>query len=198
MTPDETYFAIERILKTHKHPKATFMGHSFGTMICAAVCRASPATSPESIVDGLILADPICFLAHHSLARNFAYRAPATATQLVIDLFAAREIGTSWYIMRRFCWNQCMFPIAWTRRHQKPLLLQGNLSPVLPQKTRVFLSRNDTLLDMTKVAAYLKAQVGLDGKDDEDQLVMMEGMDHAQFLLRAKWFSKILKAAREC
>ncbi|KAF9178720.1 hypothetical protein BGZ51_007465 [Haplosporangium sp. Z 767] len=198
MTPDETYFAIERILKTHKHSKATFMGHSFGTMICAAVCRASPATSPNSIVDGLILADPICFLTHHSLARNFAYRAPATATQLVIDLFAAREIGTSWYIMRRFCWSQCMFPIAWARRHQKPLLLQGSLSPVLPQKTRVFLSRNDTLLDMTKVATYLKTQVGLEGKDDEDQLVMMEGMDHAQFLLRTKWFSKILKAAREC
>ncbi|KAG0041596.1 hypothetical protein BGZ83_001598 [Gryganskiella cystojenkinii] len=198
MTPDETYFAIERILKTHSHPKATFFGHSLGTMLCAAVCRASPASSPTSIVAGLILADPICFLTHHSIARNFAYRIPATASQLVMDLFAAREIGTSWYIMRRFCWNQCvMFPIAWSKRNQKPLKLQGKLSPVLPKKTRVFLSRNDNLLDMTKIEAYLKDLVGLD-PEREDELVVMEEMDHAQFLLRPDWFRRVLKAAREC
>lgn len=197
LTPDQTYFAIERILKMHGHTSATFMGHSLGTMLCAAVCRASPASSAKSIIAGLILTDPICFLTHHSIARNFAYRSPSTASQLVMDLFAAREIGTSWYIMRRFCWNQCvMFPIAWSRRRQSMLPLQGRLSPVLPKKTRVFLSRNDNLLDMDKVEKYLKQQVGLVNKNDE--LVVMDGMDHAQFLLRPEWFSKVLKAAREC
>ncbi|KAG0078017.1 hypothetical protein BGZ93_000353 [Podila epicladia] len=197
LTPDQSYFAIERILKMHGHTSATFMGHSLGTMLCAAICRASPASSAKSIVAGLILADPICFLTHHSIARNFAYRSPSTASQLVMDLFAAREIGTSWYIMRRFCWNQCvMFPIAWSRRRQSMLPLQGKLSPVLPKNTRVFLSRNDNLLDMDKVEKYLKRQVGLVNKNDE--LVVMDGMDHAQFLLRPEWFSKVLKAAREC
>ncbi|KAF9378357.1 hypothetical protein CPB97_009611 [Podila verticillata] len=197
LTPDQTYFAIERILKMHGHTSATFMGHSLGTMLCAAVCRASPASSAKSIVAGLILTDPICFLTHHSIARNFAYRHPSTASQLVMDLFAAREIGTSWYIMRRFCWNQSvMFPIAWSRRRQSMLPLQGKLSPVLPKNTRVFLSRNDNLLDMDKVENYLKRQVGLVSKNDE--LVVMDGMDHAQFLLRPEWFSKVLKAAREC
>jgi len=197
LTPDQTYFAMERILKMHGHTSATFMGHSLGTMLCAAVCRASPASSAKSIVAGLVLTDPICFLTHHSIARNFAYRHPSTASQLVMDLFAAREIGTSWYIMRRFCWNQCvMFPIAWSRRRQSMLPLQGKLSPVLPKNTRVFLSRNDNLLDMDKVEKYLKRQVGLVNKNDE--LVVMDGMDHAQFLLRSEWFSKVLKAAREC
>jgi len=200
MSPDETYFAIERILRTQGHTKATFFGHSLGTMLCAAVCRASPGSSPKSIVAGLILVDPICFLTHHSIARNFAYRIPATASQLVMDLFAAREIGTSWYIMRRFCWDQCvMFPIAWSKRFQKPLKLQGKLSPVLPKNTRVFLSRNDNLLDMTKVEAYLKDLVGLDpNKEGLDELVVMEGMDHAQFLLRPEWFRRVMKAAQEC
>ncbi|KAG0377476.1 hypothetical protein BGX24_006047 [Mortierella sp. AD032] len=199
MTPDETYFVIERILKIHKHTKATFLGHSLGTMLCAAVCRASSATSPKSIVHGLILTDPICFLTHHSIAHNFAYRTPMTAAQLVMDLFAAREIGTSWFIMRRFCWTESViFPIAWSRRHQKPLVCQGKLSPVLPQRTRVFLSRNDNLLDMSKVAEYLRTMVGLEEGTDKDELVVMDGLDHAQLLLRPEWFSRILKAAREC
>ncbi|KAG0316878.1 hypothetical protein BGZ97_006257 [Linnemannia gamsii] len=203
MTPDETYFVIERILRIHKHPKATFLGHSLGTMLCAAVCRASPASSPKSIVHGLILTDPICFLTHHSIAHNFAYRTPSTASQLVMDLFAAREIGTSWFIMRRFCWTESViFPIAWSRRHQKPMVCQGKLSPVLPQRTRVFLSRNDNLLDMNKVAEYLRTKVGLieggEGGVGEDELVVMDGLDHAQLLLRPEWFSRILKAAREC
>ncbi|KAF9155183.1 hypothetical protein BG015_010765 [Linnemannia schmuckeri] len=199
MTPDETYFVVERILRIHKHPKATFLGHSLGTMLCAAICRASPASSPKSIVHGLILTDPICFLTHHSIARNFAYRTPATASQLVMDLFAAREIGTSWFIMRRFCWTESIiFPIAWSRRHQKPLVCQGKLSPVLPQRTRVFLSRNDNLLDMDKVAEYLRTKVGLEEGTEKDELVVMDGLDHAQLLLRPEWFSRILKAAREC
>jgi pimeloyl-ACP methyl ester carboxylesterase len=199
MTPDETFFAIRRILKTHGHPKDTFMGHSLGTMLCAAVCRGSSATSSDSIVAGLVLVDPVCFLTHHSIAHNFAYRIPATASQLVMDLFAAREIGTSWYIMRRFCWNQCvMFPIAWSRREQKPMLAQGRLSPVFPEKTRVFLSSNDTLLDMGKVATYLKTLVGLQEGQGEDGLVVMDSLDHAQFLLRPDWFQRIVQAAREC
>ncbi|KAG0004014.1 hypothetical protein BGZ65_001064 [Modicella reniformis] len=202
MTPDETYFAIEHVLKLHGHTTATFMGHSLGTMLCAAVCRANSATSQKSIVVGLILVDPICFLTHHSIAHNFAYRTPATASQLVMDLFASREIGTSWYIMRRFCWNQCvMFPIAWAKRHQKPLLCQGLLSPVLPEKTRVFLSENDNLMDMSNVAEYLKTQVGLvaqgEGKEGSE-LVVMKNLDHAQFLLQPHWFSSIIQAAHEC
>ncbi|KAF9134300.1 hypothetical protein BGW39_007468 [Mortierella sp. 14UC] len=199
MTPDETYFVIERILRIHKHSKATFLGHSLGTMLCAAVCRASSASSPKSIVHGLILTDPICFLTHHSIAHNFAYRTPATAAQLVMDLFAAREIGTSWFIMRRFCWTESViFPIAWSKRHQKPLVCQGKLSPVLPQKTRVFLSRNDNLLDMSKVAEYLRTRVGLEEGTEKDELVVMDGLDHAQLLMKPEWFSRILKAAREC
>ncbi|KAG9321508.1 hypothetical protein KVV02_001941 [Mortierella alpina] len=197
MTPDETYLAIERILKIHDYPKATFMGHSLGTMLCAAVCRASPASSSKSIVAGLILADPICFMTHHSIARNFAYRTPATAAELIMDLFAAREIGTSWYIMRRFCWDQCIvFPTAWKKRHESPKPFQGRLSPVLPKRTRVFLSRNDNLLDMDLIAEYLRTHVGL--KEEKEELHVMEDMDHAQFLLRPSWFFKVLKAAQEC
>ncbi|KAI1315039.1 hypothetical protein EDD11_001379 [Mortierella claussenii] len=199
MTPDETVLAIERILTRHQYPKATFMGHSLGTMLCAAMCRAHSASSSKSMVAGLVLVDPICFLTHHSIAHNFAYRTPTTASELVMDLFAAREIGTSWYIMRRFCWNQCvMFPIAWANRHQKPLLVQGKLSPVLPERTRIFLSRNDNLLDMNKVSQYLTAQVGLKQGLTEGELVVMEGLDHAQLLLRPDWFSRIVQAAREC
>ncbi|KAF9187990.1 hypothetical protein BGZ51_000925 [Haplosporangium sp. Z 767] len=197
MSPDETYFAIERILKTHRYPKATFMGHSLGTMICAAVCRASPASSPKSIVAGLILADPICFLTHHSIARNFAYRVPSTAAELIMDLFAARELGTSWYIMRRFSWDQVIFfPHCWKRRFEAPLPLQGKFSPVLPKKTRVFLSRKDNLLDMDMIADYLRTNVGL--REEKEELHVMEDMDHAQFLLRPVWFCKVLKAAQEC
>ncbi|KAG0319566.1 hypothetical protein BG000_003834 [Podila horticola] len=198
MTPDETYFALERILKRHNYPKATFMGHSLGTMLCAAVCRASPATQPKSIIAGLILADPICFLTHHSIARNFAYRVPSTASELIMDLFAAREIGTSWYIMRRFNWDQCvMFPIAWSKRNSykaRPLL--GRLSPVLPAMTRVFLSRKDNLLDMEMIAEYLRKQVGLE--ESKGELVVMEDMDHAGFLLQPSLFLNVLKAAEEC
>ncbi|KAF9354693.1 hypothetical protein BGX34_010852, partial [Mortierella sp. NVP85] len=200
MSPDETYFALERILKRHHYPKATFMGHSLGTMLCAAVCRASSATSPKSIVHGLVLADPICFLTHHSIARNFAYRAPSTANELIMDLFAAREIGTSWFIMRRFCWNQSiMFPVAWRRRFEKRKEESNSdvkLSPVLPKMTRVFLSRQDNLLDMGLVAEYLKQQVGL--SEERGELHVMEDLDHAAFLLRPSWFWKVLKAAEEC
>ncbi|KAG0227356.1 hypothetical protein BGW42_002998 [Actinomortierella wolfii] len=197
LSPDESYFAIERILHVHGYQKATFMGHSLGTMICSAIVRASPANSPKSIVAGLILVDPICFLTHHSIARNFAYRIPTTASQLIMDLFAARELGTSWFIMRRFCWNQCvMFPSAWRRRHHRPLPFQGKLSPVLPKMTRVFLSREDNLLDMNVIATYLKKHVGL--LEEREELVVMDHMDHAAFLLRPYWFAKVLKAAREC
>lgn len=208
MNPDEMYIAVERVLRDQGYAKATFMGHSLGTIVCAAICRASPASLPTSIISGLILADPICFFTLHSIARNFAYRTPSTASELIMGHFAAREIGTSWYIMRRFCWHQCiMFPIAWKHRDRskaKPFdsskdsvaSIQGRMSPVLPKQTRVFLSEKDNLLDMGMVAEYLRDQVGL--KEEKDELVFMEGMEHAQFLLHPSWFLKVLKAAQEC
>ncbi|GJJ68916.1 hypothetical protein EMPS_01262 [Entomortierella parvispora] len=208
MTPDEMYCAVERILKEQEYAKATFMGHSLGTIVCAAICRASPASSPISIISGLILADPICFFTLHSIARNFAYRTPSTASELIMGHFAAREIGTSWYIMRRFCWHQCvMFPVAWKHRDESVSKsfnvssdtfssIRGRLSPVLPKQTRVFLSEKDNLLDMGLVAEYLRDQVGL--KEEKEELVVMKGMEHAQFLLHPSWFLKMLKAALEC
>lgn len=62
----------------------------------------------------------------------------------------------------------------------------------------MFLSRNDNLLDMNKVADYLRTKVGLEEGTEKDELVVMDGLDHAQLLLRPEWFSRILKAAREC
>lgn len=217
MNPDEMSTAVERILKEQEYTKATFMGHSLGTIVCAAICRAHPASSPKSIVSGLILADPICFLTLHSIARNFAYRAPRRASEMIMSFFAAREIGTSWYIMRRFNWQQCvMFPIAWKHRDDHQIImapsssscfsvsggsgdlwpLQGRLSPVLPKKTSIFLSEKDNLLDMNMVADYLRDQVGL--KEEREELTFMPGMEHAQFLLHPSWFLKVLRAAQKC
>ncbi|KAG0201510.1 hypothetical protein BGX28_005696 [Mortierella sp. GBA30] len=194
ITLDDTYLAIERLLHNHRHTRATFMGHSFGTMLCAAICRASPTTLPKSIIAGMIFIDPICFLTHYSLARNFAYRTPSTACQLLIDLFAAGEISVAWYVMRRFNWTEgIIFPVSWARRHQKSLLYQGKLSPVLPERTRVFLSGKDDLLDMNEVAEYLRKQVGL-----EEELVIMEGLEHGQLLLHSESFLRVLRAAQEC
>lgn len=89
-----------------------------------------------------------------------------------------------------------MFPVAWKRKFEKRKEEEGRLSPVLPKMTRVFLSSQDNLLDMGLVAEYLKTQVGL--SEERGELHVMEGMDHAAFLLRPSWFFKVLKAAEEC
>jgi len=76
------------------------------------------------------------------------------------------------------------------------LSVRGPLSPVLPKKTRVFLSEKDNLLDMGMIAEYLRDQVGL--KEEKEELMVMKGMEHAEFLLHPSWFLKFLKAAQDC
>jgi pimeloyl-ACP methyl ester carboxylesterase len=82
-TMDETLVALEEIFSTENIEKATWMGHSLGSVICSWVCRERPQWLSK-----VVLLDPVVFkLWEHDVAFNFMYRPPKTGIDLLMWYF---------------------------------------------------------------------------------------------------------------
>ncbi|KAI8903583.1 hypothetical protein EDD86DRAFT_96895 [Gorgonomyces haynaldii] len=91
---------IQDIFKVHQIQKATFIGHSFGTICLAWIVNDCP-----QLVDACYFSDPVCFqLQEPDVCFNFVYRQPSNFFQIIVWFFAAREIGISSVLSRHFWW----------------------------------------------------------------------------------------------
>ncbi|RUP47012.1 Alpha/Beta hydrolase protein [Jimgerdemannia flammicorona] len=183
-TMQETVREIEQMLESHGHKQAVFVGHSLGSALLSWVIK-----NASKKVAGVVMIDPICFLLHyHDVAYNFVYRIPQRANEHIITFLASRELYISHYISRHFHWHQTAFFVPST--NPNPAISTTSVTP-LPQRTTVFLSEHDNLVNSPRVDAYLRSH------DVESHI--MPNLDHASFLFSSAWKSRILnKIAEHC
>jgi pimeloyl-ACP methyl ester carboxylesterase len=81
---------------------AHFIGHSFGTVVCAWVVRQAP-----EMVAAVTLIDPIPFLLNKAdVCYNFMYREAQSAWDVVVRYMVATELYTSYFLSRCFVWHE--------------------------------------------------------------------------------------------
>lgn len=92
---------VQSLLHMHGFAQASFVGHSFGTALCACVHTRYP-----DIVTSLYLLDPVCLiLPLPFVAFNFFYREPTSLTEWAIYNLYSREISVSHVLRRHFEWS---------------------------------------------------------------------------------------------
>ncbi|RHZ80313.1 hypothetical protein Glove_137g71 [Diversispora epigaea] len=171
-TMEEVVREIEIMLTKRGFHKATFVGHSMGTAVCAWIVKES-----RKMVGGLVMIDPIVFLLHYpNVAYNFVYRNPTAANEHFISFLASRELYISNFFSRHFHWYQCIL-------FAKPRNL-------LPANTYIYLSEHDNIVPTSDVHRYLvKNNVNAN---------IMKGLDHGCYLFHSKSVNRIINDIEKC
>lgn len=106
-SPEQFVDRVERILDRHNIAKASFVGHSFGSITAGWFVQAHPHR-----VSHLTLIDPVSLLLGlPNVAYSFLYREPSTMMEWIIHISAARELTISYSLRRHFFWyhnNLCL------------------------------------------------------------------------------------------
>ncbi|KAI8332868.1 Alpha/Beta hydrolase protein [Chlamydoabsidia padenii] len=202
-TMQEIGHDIHHMLHHHHCQNAVFVAHSLGTAVASWILQHLP-----TIVDSVILLDPICFMLHYDdICTNFVYRIPKTASESLVKYFVSTELYISHYISRHFHWFQCALYVTDQRNSgQRSSLKKKDMLPVspppsptptsrltaiasetaitLPHQTKVFLSERDNIVNSPRVNAYLSNH----GVNTE----LMSGLDHASFLIYPSWQQHII------
>ncbi|KAL1923426.1 uncharacterized protein VTP21DRAFT_8406 [Calcarisporiella thermophila] len=165
-TMSETLFAIDHLFKQHQITKATWIGHSFGTIIAGWVAKRRP-----KYIEQLLLIDPICFMLWEPYTvLNFVYRKPTSGLELMRWYLLQTELGISRVVCRAFWWHEALlFP------HQ------------LPQKlpTFVFISGGDRIVHGPRLRTYLERY--------NMNIIYWANAPHADFIIRTDKQYQILK-----
>jgi hypothetical protein len=136
-TPAKFAQEVQSLLNLHGFKQASFVGHSFGTALCACMHRCFP-----DIVTSLYLLDPVCLiLPLPFVAFNFMYREPTTSLKEwgIYNLYS-REISISNVLRRHFEWSDNVLYI-------------DDISPDVT--VHVFLAENDEVNCTRTIQKYL-------------------------------------------
>lgn len=132
----EMVASLTDMLASWRHPRAHFIGHSFGTVVLAWMVLRAP-----SLVSQVTFIDPVCFLlVKPDVCHNFIYRKPATPTQLFFNFFGARELFIAHSLSRNFFWFE---NLLWPEQLTMPAL--------------VVLSGKDSIVPAHSIRRYLAA-----------------------------------------
>jgi len=158
--------SIHLIFQRHQLSAATWVGHSFGTIVVAWVRHEAPL-----LISKLILIDPVCFaLWEHDIIFNFVYKQTQTNwLEVIIRHFVARECGVAATICRNFWWFHNIL-----------------LPEEVPQGSHVFVSTRDGIIDAGKVTWYLK--------EHQINVTQFQGLRHAEFLVKLGMLQQVVEA----
>jgi pimeloyl-ACP methyl ester carboxylesterase len=100
-TPEQYVSRVNRLLIRHNIERASFVGHSFGSITAGWFVRYFPEK-----VSHLTLIDPVSLLLGlPNVAYSFLYRKPSTLMEWIIHVTAARELTISYSLRRHFYWH---------------------------------------------------------------------------------------------
>eukprot|EP00435_Cladocopium_sp_Y103_P027522 s1436_g6.t2 len=154
----EMVACLRDMLLTWDHTSAHFVGHSFGSIVVAWMCR----NAQETVAVATFL-DPVCFLLiKPDVCYNFMYRQPETATQLLMHYFVARELYIAHSLSRNFFWYQ---NLLWPEELQVPCM--------------VMLSGEDSIVPAHSVRRYLTGWIERQ-KGDSFRLLWFPHMGHGE------------------
>ncbi|KAJ3011558.1 hypothetical protein HKX48_006774 [Thoreauomyces humboldtii] len=173
----DTRSLLVGMLAKDKHPKATFIGHSLGSVAVAWLLN-SPAH--RSRVGSVVLLDPVTFLlCDPTTAYNFLYRPPTEPLQLLMNYFVSRELYIAHSLSRHFHWSH-------------NILFAEDLPTVAHQglKNYVVLSETDLIVPSPRVRQYLEVR-NYENSDPRNtaNIVYHEGRNHGEMLFRPKLLS---------
>lgn len=153
----------------------TVLSHSNGTIVHGWLLKAIP-----KLVRRSCLVDPVCFaLWEPSIPYNFLYAPPKSPFQSLSRFFVARELGIANTLHRHFDWiSSLLYP------HQIPH------AKASPSKATIFLSENDSIVDVNRIGAYLRRE-GVEGVNVFPRAKHGEGM-----MGRGKGFRQVLDWVR--
>lgn len=154
----EMVACLRDMLLSWDHTSAHFVGHSFGSIVVAWMCR----NAPETVAVATFL-DPVCFLLiKPDVCYNFMYRQPETATQLLMHYFVARELYIAHSLSRNFFWYQ---NLLWPEELQVPCM--------------VMLSGEDSIVPAHSVRRYLTGWIERQ-KGNSFRLLWFPNMGHGE------------------
>lgn len=154
----EMVACLRDMLLSWDHTSAHFVGHSFGSIVVAWMCR----NAQETVAVATFL-DPVCFLLiKPDVCYNFMYRKPETATQLLMHYFVARELFIAHSLSRNFFWYQ---NLLWPEELQVPCM--------------VMLSGEDSIVPAHSVRRYLTGWIERQ-KGNSFRLLWFPNMGHGE------------------
>lgn len=154
----EMVACLRDMLLSWDYTSAHFVGHSFGSIVVAWMCR----NAQETVAVATFL-DPVCFLLiKPDVCYNFMYRQPETATQLLMHYFVARELYTAHSLSRNFFWYQ---NLLWPEELQVPCM--------------VMLSGEDSIVPAHSVRRYLTGWIERQ-KGNSFRLLWFPNMGHGE------------------
>ena len=154
----EMVACLRDMLLSWDHTSAHFVGHSFGSIVVAWMCR----NAKDTVAVATFL-DPVCFLLiKPDVCYNFMYRQPETATQLLMHYFVARELYIAHSLSRNFFWYQ---NLLWPEELQAPCM--------------VMLSGEDSIVPAHSVRRYLTGWMQRQG-GDSFRLLWFPKMGHGE------------------
>ncbi|KAI8881873.1 alpha/beta-hydrolase [Backusella circina FSU 941] len=172
----ETVNAIQDMLHHHHYKQAIFVSHSLGTGATSWLMNIRP-----ELVAGTVMIDPICFLLHyHHVAFNFVHRVPINLLEYVMHYGVARELYISNYLSRHFQWYEGIYFAS-----DAPTSTPSTAIKEPMKNATVFLSELDRIVGSQHVHDYLKER--------NIDVHLMPGLEHAGFIMSAKWKDIIVK-----
>lgn len=154
----EMVACLRDMLLSWDYTSAHFVGHSFGSIVVAWMCR----NAQETVAVATFL-DPVCFLLiKPDVCYNFMYRQPETATQLLMHYFVARELYIAHSLSRNFFWYQ---NLLWPEELQVPCM--------------VMLSGEDSIVPAHSVRRYLTGWIERQ-KGNSFRLLWFPNMGHGE------------------
>jgi len=176
---DGIQLATARHFPTNK--KFVLMGHSVGTCPITWCLRAFPES-----VEKIFLLDPVTLLlSNHDVAVNFLYRKSyKTISEIVIDLFASKEMFTRTFLGRHFFW------------FRNELWLEDVPGHV---ETTILIAGKDEIVNGESVRRLVES-LKLKSKNDEKQidLIYRESLTHAGMLLDRSIYSELRSNLSSC
>ncbi|TPX64204.1 hypothetical protein SpCBS45565_g06028 [Spizellomyces sp. 'palustris'] len=155
--PDTLNF-LSGMLRRDKHPRATFVAHSLGTVAVSWILK-SPLH--RNLVSSVVLLDPVTFLlCDPAIAYNFLYRPPTSVLELLMSYFVSREMYIAHSLSRHFHWSKNILfydelplPTADGRGGRNAVLLAGHDAIVPAPRVKAYLAAHhsqssETLLDV--------------------------------------------------
>ncbi|KAI9592680.1 hypothetical protein BDF19DRAFT_450626 [Syncephalis fuscata] len=155
-----------RIFDQHQLPPAIWMGHSFGTIVCAWMSNLDDS---HRYLQRTILIDPVCFqLWEPELIHNALYRSPSDWLLQLLRCVISSEHGIALTLSRHFWWYE-------------NILLPQNLR----KDSHVILAEHDGIINSYKLSSYLK--------DNNISYSILPKAIHAQFIMQPSIAQTILE-----
>mmetsp|Transcript_5 Transcript_5/g.18 ORF Transcript_5/g.18 Transcript_5/m.18 type:complete len:476 (-) Transcript_5:1885-3312(-) len=176
LVADQFCSDLKKMFQAEGFDRARFVGHSYGTMCLAWICKGTP-----ELVDSFVFLDPGCFLLHYTkLVKSIIYKDALSEAEKLFHYFLRSELFFNNHVRRNFLWDKNILFFE-----QIPKRCQ----------TTVVLSGNDEIMPVAEIRAYYEKCLHPSSGEDMSHvnIVHLDDALHGGFLLNSQELSLVVK-----